>query len=403
MDKNYIELYSKDGKEGVNIKGQDVVLLDAPEVRLSPDTPLLTNAQDLAGAINELFQSEPGGGDIGTLKAIVDDGAANLSVILTDGSALAEYPYTYIAKLITASVTTSATSGDTTTTSTKSWSKYLIDKLYDVSGSLVAQAVYSDEAKGIVSHYLDGSGGIIYIDGGYIAEGLETGAAVSGADVNAVAIAYAIARNQESSSALQEMKKAYREGAVDGDNGNGDVTEPYETTDPDEDISIDDGNGSTTVSDPAITDLTKGFWYAFGDPDTGEVTDYIRVWVEAFYYEVGDEYGNRYIYKNRIWVGHYQNGVLVEQAKLGQNIGSWGNICYSKFIMGGKPTIKYVTKVNIERFSNYVDVISWENEKRYDINGILISDDDYTGGGWRFYINGDYMYTTNVQPSDITI
>lgn len=64
MDKNYIELYSKDGKEGVNIKGQDVILLDAPEVRLSPDTPLLTNAQDVAGAINELFQLDPGGGDI---------------------------------------------------------------------------------------------------------------------------------------------------------------------------------------------------------------------------------------------------------------------------------------------------------------------------------------------------
>ena len=64
MDKNYIELYSKDGKEGVNIKGQDVVILDAPEVRLSPDTPLLTNAQDVAGAINELFQLDPGGGDI---------------------------------------------------------------------------------------------------------------------------------------------------------------------------------------------------------------------------------------------------------------------------------------------------------------------------------------------------
>lgn len=63
MDKNYIELYSKDGKEGVNIKGQDVILLDTPEVRLSPDTPLLTNAQDVAGAINELFQLDPGGGD----------------------------------------------------------------------------------------------------------------------------------------------------------------------------------------------------------------------------------------------------------------------------------------------------------------------------------------------------
>ena len=136
MDKNYIELYSKDGKEGVNIKGQDVVLLDAPEVRLSPDTPLLTNAQDVAGAINELFQLDPGGGeylsDMGTLKAVVDDGAANLSIILTDNGdndsgepILSEYQYTYTAKQISESVTTSATVGETTTKNTKSWSNTL--------------------------------------------------------------------------------------------------------------------------------------------------------------------------------------------------------------------------------------------------------------------------------------
>lgn len=50
-------------KEGVQIKGKDVILLNAPEVLLSPDTPLLTEAQDVAGAINELFMLDPGGGD----------------------------------------------------------------------------------------------------------------------------------------------------------------------------------------------------------------------------------------------------------------------------------------------------------------------------------------------------
>lgn len=63
MDNNYIELFSVDSKEGVGVKGKDVIMLDAPEVKLSPDTPLLTNAQDIAGAINELFQLDPGGGD----------------------------------------------------------------------------------------------------------------------------------------------------------------------------------------------------------------------------------------------------------------------------------------------------------------------------------------------------
>ncbi|MGN0587168.1 MAG: hypothetical protein ACI4JF_07775, partial [Oscillospiraceae bacterium] len=65
------------GKVGSVIHGKDIILLDAPEVMLSPDTPLLTNAQDVAGAINELFQLDPGGGeylsDMGTLKAVIDD------------------------------------------------------------------------------------------------------------------------------------------------------------------------------------------------------------------------------------------------------------------------------------------------------------------------------------------
>lgn len=50
-------------KEGIEIKGKDVIRLNAPEVLLSPDTPLLTEAQDIAGAINELFQYDPEGGD----------------------------------------------------------------------------------------------------------------------------------------------------------------------------------------------------------------------------------------------------------------------------------------------------------------------------------------------------
>lgn len=116
--------------------------------------------------------------DMGTLKAVIDDGAANLSVVLTDNGdndsgapILSEYPYTYSAKLLSESVTTSTKSADgTVTTNTKSWSKYLIDKLYSISGKCILTAVYSDESKGIVSHYLDADGNKIYLDGGYVNE-----------------------------------------------------------------------------------------------------------------------------------------------------------------------------------------------------------------------------------------
>lgn len=64
-DENYIDLYvdEKKDKEGITVTGKDVVQLNAPEVYLSPDTPLLTKAQDVAGAINELFSEGEGGGD----------------------------------------------------------------------------------------------------------------------------------------------------------------------------------------------------------------------------------------------------------------------------------------------------------------------------------------------------
>ena len=62
-DENYIDLIRKNTDEGIEIKGKDIVKLNAPFVYLSDDTPLLTSAQDLAGAINELFQGGSGGGD----------------------------------------------------------------------------------------------------------------------------------------------------------------------------------------------------------------------------------------------------------------------------------------------------------------------------------------------------
>lgn len=126
--------------------------------------------------------AQGGGGqylsDMGTLKAVIDDGTANLSIILTDNAnndsgepILTEYPYTYSAKLLSESVTTSTKGADgTVTTNTKSWSKYLIDKLYNAAGKLIMQAVYSDESKGVVSHYLDEDGNKIYLDGGYLNE-----------------------------------------------------------------------------------------------------------------------------------------------------------------------------------------------------------------------------------------
>lgn len=124
---------------------------------------------------------EPYLSDEGTLKAVIDDDSSNLAIVLTDNGdndtgeqKFTVYQYTYAAKEISGSVTTKSTttSGETTTTTTKtkSWSRYLIDKLYNKSGKVIMQAVYADESKGKVSHYLDENGRKIYLDGGYANE-----------------------------------------------------------------------------------------------------------------------------------------------------------------------------------------------------------------------------------------
>lgn len=62
------------------------------------------------------------------------------------------------------------------------------------------------------------------------------------AGTDAVAIAYAIARNQESAAALQEMKKAYREGIKRGNDGIPDGNEPVD--------EVVDDDGNTPIEPP---------------------------------------------------------------------------------------------------------------------------------------------------------
>lgn len=118
---------------------------------------------------------------------------------------------------------------------------------------------------------------------------------------DAVAIAYAIAKNIEAMQALEDMKKAYREGIVDGDNGNDEVTEPYTTTDPDDQVGFPDDGESTTSTDEAIIDFTDGYWYALGDRDSGEVKYYVKLWIEGYLDEWYDSAGYHIINRNKIY------------------------------------------------------------------------------------------------------
>ena len=158
-------------KEGVQIKGKDVIMLNAPEVLLSPDTPLLTTAQDVAGAINELFMLDPGGGDFnGSFRAIIDSGG-NIDIVVGEipegakDEQYTDYNYTYSAQDFSEEITTetTTTSGDTTTTTkhTETFSKRIITELYDASGTLIMRADIDD--KGNINGYYDGNDMPIYL------------------------------------------------------------------------------------------------------------------------------------------------------------------------------------------------------------------------------------------------
>lgn len=168
-DENFIDLYCDDTaeKEGIEIKGRDVILLDAPEVLLSPDTPLLTEAQDIAGAINELFQSGGEGSD-GNLRVISDNDSDSLVIgIEKEESIVTENNYSYIkadfSETITIHKTINHSDGtQTTTTNTKSFGKSVITNLYDAYGAEIFHVECDD--RGNVLGYFDADNNEIYVD-----------------------------------------------------------------------------------------------------------------------------------------------------------------------------------------------------------------------------------------------
>lgn len=170
-DENYTEYYYNEetGEEGIEIAGKDVILLNAHEVLLSPDTPLLTEAQDLAGAINELFQSGGGGGD-GNLRSIIDNNSSTIIIGIEDEvdseKIVTDNHYSYIKKDFTESITIHKTcnnnDGSTTkTTITKNFSKSVITNLYNPSGLEILRV--ECDSKGNVLGYYDTDGNEIYV------------------------------------------------------------------------------------------------------------------------------------------------------------------------------------------------------------------------------------------------
>ena len=206
-DENYIEVYADDEthKEGTLIKGKDVIQLEAPEVLLSPDTPLLTEAQDVAGAINELFRSGSGGGDD---VYIVQGSPSELSVtvVRNRSSDAPEYePHTFYFTSRQFKKTTTISSGKGSKTT--EWCKTIITSIADDSGEIIFTLTPNNN--GDITAVYDRAGNEILA-------GISADDSVTTSTPEGIALGWALAYNEQQSKLTDEKEQAYKDGIEDG-------------------------------------------------------------------------------------------------------------------------------------------------------------------------------------------
>lgn len=155
-------------KEGVEIKGKDVIKLNAPEI-LPPEGQLLTNAQDIVGAINELFRDGTAGAAYnGSLRAVIDDETGSINIVVGETSEdtteeqYTDYNYSYTAVTYVDEIETVSNSGDTTTATIETFEQRIITELYNDSGELIMRTDYDSET-GKIKGFYDGDDIPIYI------------------------------------------------------------------------------------------------------------------------------------------------------------------------------------------------------------------------------------------------
>lgn len=247
-------------KEGELIKGKDFIRLESPLVLLSKKTPLLTEAQDVAGAINELFQSGTGAAN-GSFRAVLDNNAGLLKIIVQEGEKYADYEFAYETFDFSDSITTKTTSGDAVTTTTRKFSKRIITSLTDSSGAVLLLTEYDADSGEILGH-TDGSGEVVYTSE-WRSEYEITETQSQGA--SSAAVAWCIARNMEQSESLAQQKKAYRKGIIDyGDNVEELIDDKGQT--PFELVTDDD-----VVNIETATGRKLDMWYTTQDNKTGDI------------------------------------------------------------------------------------------------------------------------------------
>lgn len=148
-------------KQGIEILGKDAIMLNAPEVFLGSedsDPPILkTKAQDIAGAINELFLE--GGGE-GIFRKITDSS----SKITIENDEKKKFVYNYTVETFTSHTTIVKTIGNKEITTVTNFKKDTVTSITDSLGNIIMTADY-DAKTGEVNAYYDADGKELILGG----------------------------------------------------------------------------------------------------------------------------------------------------------------------------------------------------------------------------------------------
>lgn len=277
MASNYVDLYhnvdddTMTEQEGIELHGRDGVFCTSP---VYADIPLLTENQDFARAINELFGQ--GTGANGAFRAVFDDNAGNLTIVVQEGEKYADYQFGYEYTDYSDEITTQTVVGEETVKTTRSFSKRIVTLLFDASGAVLLVTDYNAD-NGVIFGYNDGSGDVIHT-----AEWRDEYEAVvsQSQGASSAAIAWVIARNLEQSTSLSEEKQAYKDGLKLGVEGGADFTEEY--TKEGNQITIPT-NKDGQAKEPFIGSLTDGIYAVNSDGQ------YVHIWLDMSYEDVKTE------------------------------------------------------------------------------------------------------------------
>ena len=290
-----------------------------------------------------------GTGANGAFRAVFDDTAGALAIVVQEGEKYADYLFGYGVFDFSDEITTHTVVGGEKVKTTRNFSKRIVTSLLDASGAVLLVTDYNAD-NGVILGYTDGSGEVVHT-----AEWRSEYESVMTQSQGAAsaAVAWVIARNMEQSTSLSEEKQAYKDGLKVGIAGGADITEEYDIDG--NTINLTTGeNGS--VKEPFIGNFTEGIYCHTNDGS------YVHIRLDMNLEQVTGESGaTQYIDKGKIVYDAYDaNDVLVESQAVRSQSGHWWEST-TKWQSGASSTYR-VDLLNFDfSGSRYIAWSRWQN------------------------------------------